>query len=715
MFLTLALDFSGASAPIDAHLATVLFSLLAAVFASFVAFDLAGRVRTSMDAVSARLWVVAGAVVLGTGIWSMHFIGMAAAEFSFRPQVNGGTTVFSWALAIGAAVLPVALASSRTERLARWAWPGAFLTSLGVATMHLVGMSALETVPGPTVHLGLLVAAAAFATLCCRLALGTLKRSHERRGMQAFAHALAAAVLLGIGLTGLHYMAMAAASYPAGTICGAVKGLEIDSLGGAIGFVTLAFLALMSLVSWLERRSHRLAHRLNRSLNQAQVDLQFVTFNDALTGLPNRLVFQDRLLQAVKMHERTGDKVAVLLAEIDDFSEQTRHLDAAQADFLVREAAGRLLEATGQSCAVTYAGNQQFLLLATGPNVDADAAVSVVDRITDALHAPCGQGDGALQLRVFVGITMFPDDGSADRLTANAGAALEGVRRNGSSRFAFFQPGMDDEAHQRAYWLAALRLAVVRKELALHYQPKVDAKSGLIAGVEALLRWRHPERGPVSPAVFIPIAERFGLINELGAWVMDEACRQMAEWRRHGIHMRTAINVSALQLEQPHFCSLVTGTLSRHGVEPSLLTCELTESGAMRDVARTRQLFDELRQCGVQLSIDDFGTGYSSLSVLRELPIRQLKIDRSFVSDIDRNADARAVIASIVQLAKALRLEVVAEGVETPAQRDILLELGCDKFQGFLFARPMSAADLTALLTDAAPAKFRQSLFLATL
>jgi len=239
-----------------------------------------------------------------------------------------------------------------------------------------------------------------------------------------------------------------------------------------------------------------------------------------------------------------------------------------------------------------------------------------------------------------------------------------------------------------------LRQAAQRGELILHYQPKVDGTHGQIHRVEALLRWKHSQRGMVSPSVFIPLAEHFGLIGQLGDWVIEEACRQMHAWSVQGMRMRVAINLSAHQLRDEGLVERICQALDRHQVDPAYLLCEITESVAMEDIAVTQRALEGLAAIGVFLSIDDFGTGYSSLSYLRQLPARQLKIDRSFVKDLEESKDARAVVEAVVRLAHALELRVVAEGVETEGQRDILVRLGCDELQGFLFAGPMPAPDL---------------------
>jgi EAL domain-containing protein (putative c-di-GMP-specific phosphodiesterase class I) len=273
------------------------------------------------------------------------------------------------------------------------------------------------------------------------------------------------------------------------------------------------------------------------------------------------------------------------------------------------------------------------------------------------------------------------------------------------------------DAREQVDLLRDLRLALAHKQLELYYQPKIHAPSGEVTGAEALLRWHHPQRGMISPMVFIPIAERFGLIGQIGQWVIDEACRQSREWREQGLRMRVAINLSVHQLRQPDLAERIAEALNRHGIKPELLTCEITESVAMEDAEGTMRIFKGLADVGVHLSIDDFGTGYCNFAILRKLPASELKIDRSFVLDLESSADARAVVDAVVKLAQALGRKVVAEGVETEEQHQILRSLGCDELQGYLFAKPMSAKALALwAMKDEGPRTiaFRDSLFRET-
>ena len=268
------------------------------------------------------------------------------------------------------------------------------------------------------------------------------------------------------------------------------------------------------------------------------------------------------------------------------------------------------------------------------------------------------------------------------------------AKRAGGNTYALFESRMNEGLQEQLSLQHDLRHALERGELQLHYQPKIDARLGRLQGVEALLRWHHPTRGMVGPNVFIPIAERFGLINGLGNWVIEESCRQMRVWADEGLSMNVAINLSVHQLRTEELVPRIESALARYQVMPSQLLCEITESVAMEDIESTQRAFEALSRIGVYLSIDDFGTGYSSLSYLRQLPARQLKIDRSFVADIEVRPDARAIVGAVIQLAHQLGLRVVAEGVETEGQRDILLVLQCDELQGYLLARPMAVEAL---------------------
>ncbi len=360
---------------------------------------------------------------------------------------------------------------------------------------------------------------------------------------------------------------------------------------------------------------------------------------------------------------------------------------------------------------VRVAGDE-FLLMLEG-KLDRRSIARAAVQLLKLLDGPMTVDQHEVVLSASIGVATFPEDGGAPKLVARAAAAMQSAKAAGGSNYMLFEPRMQGDARDRMELLRDLRLALGSKQFELFYQPKIDASSGQVTAAEALLRWHHPTRGMVGPAIFIPLAERYGLIGALGNWVIEDACRQARVWRERGLKMRVAINLSVFQMRQDDLVERIQAALERHGVNPSRLTCEITESVAMEDTQVTQRTFTRLGEAGIHLSIDDFGTGYSSLAYLRKLPASELKIDRSFVTDLAVNADARAIVDAVIKLAHAIGLKVVAEGVETEAQRDALVELGCDEFQGYLFAKPMSARALLLWAVDDQPSRtaFRSSLF----
>jgi diguanylate cyclase (GGDEF)-like protein len=622
----------------------------------------------------------------------MHFIGMSAAVFPFSAAFDEGQTYASWLVAV--AVSAVVLAAAGHKTLGPAALAASALTGgLGAAAMHYIGFQAMVVSPAAAYDIRWAAAAVAVGSAGSACALHLFIRLRQTRGWSRFRRQVFAAVVFGLSLASLHYLAMASASFAAGTICTSIEGFEVDRMGAVATTVSVTFLVVMLLVIGLEKRSALRAFQLVGSLTRTQEELRQVTLTDLATGLPNRLVFEDRLKQTIARSTRAGEAVAVMFVDIDGFTGATRTFGTQERSHLLGLVAQRMEAASRSSDTIASAGADQFLVIAEGCNA-LEVPVTLAGRIAASLLDAFVVGGRTVKLTASIGIAMHPADGDHAVLVGNAAVAMAAARRNGGNGYRFFEAGMDAEAHRDALWLEDLRHAIGRQELVLFYQPKVFAENGEIAGVEALLRWRHATHGMVGPDVFIPLAERFGLIHELGAWVVNEACRQMRVWLDAGMSVRVAVNVSVHQLRNPNLAADIISSAARHGVSTRQLVCEITESGAMADVGMTLATFRELDAAGIQLSIDDFGTGYSSLSYLRKLSVHQLKIDRSFVSDLEGCPDAESLVAGIIGLAHALRLEVVAEGVETEHQRNTLMALGCDKLQGYLFAKPMPAASL---------------------
>ena len=408
-----------------------------------------------------------------------------------------------------------------------------------------------------------------------------------------------------------------------------------------------------------------------------------------------------------------GARFALLYIDLDNLRSVNDLYGHEAGDAVLRQAAARMAACfNGRHVVASRMAADEFTLIVPG---DCAAGISAAQRVIDALGRPFPVNGREAPLSCSIGVAAYPQHGARQRLVGNAMLAMRSVKTAGGSAFAEYDPRMGIAQREEAELLQDLRLATQRGQFELYYQPKVDAASLQVTAAEALLRWHHPRRGLVSPDVFIPLAERHGLIGAIGDWVITEACRQAGAWRENGLRMRVAVNISGYQLRQDDLVSRIEAALVLNRIPPSRFTCEITESVAMEDTQVTLQAFERLRRSGVHVSIDDFGTGHSSLAALRRLPAAELKIDRAFVSDLATSADARSIVQAIVKMAHTLELHVVAEGVETAAQRDLLVEMGCDELQGYLFAKPMTAQALLLWASDDdAPASapgFRPSLF----
>ena len=437
---------------------------------------------------------------------------------------------------------------------------------------------------------------------------------------------------------------------------------------------------------------------------------------DSLTSLPTRLFFEERMRAEAKRSDAGKAPFAVLFIDLDGFKPVNDTFGHNCGDQVLRQVGKRLIWLTRKSHEAARVGGDEFLLLV--PNASSpEVAEKVAQRVIDTLCKPYKVDGREITIACSIGIALHEGGtGAVDKLIARADVAMYAAKRAGGSRHCFYAANMDMDAQQNFDLVRDLRKAIAKNELELHFQPKIDANTGKVTAVEALLRWQHPTLGLVMPDRFIPLAERNGLIGPLGNWVIEAACLQARQWRDKGLRMRVAINLSAHQMRQDDLADRIADALKRHRIHPSLLTCEITETATMEDTGKTQETFRRLGELGAHLSIDDFGTGYSSLSYLRKLPAKELKIDRSFVMDLEHSADARAVIDAVLKLAHALGLKVVAEGVENQRQQQILTALGCDELQGFLFAKPMTARSLLlwAMAEGTPTASFNASLFGST-
>ena len=432
-----------------------------------------------------------------------------------------------------------------------------------------------------------------------------------------------------------------------------------------------------------------------------QAELEFQTNRDALTGLANRNLLHDRLHQAIAYASRYEHPVWLVFVDLDQFKFVNDTLGHRAGDLLLQEVAKRLLSAVRESDTVARLGGDEFVLVLPERR-DGALNTAVVQRIMDAVAKPITVEQHDFFVTISVGVAVYPGDGGEpDVLLKHADIAMYRAKETGRNNFQFYTPLMNQRALERLRLEGALRSAIEQDQFVLHYQPQVDLTSGDIVGMEALLRWQHPEMGMVPPGRFITLAEETGLIVQIGAWVVESACRQNKAWQEDGLCLlRMSVNLSARQFAQHDLVESIAMVLQQTGLDPGYFEVELTESLVMTDVERAIETLDSLHRLGVFLSIDDFGTGYSSLSYLKRFPIDILKIDQSFVRDISLDPDDAVIVLSIISLAHSLRMGVIAEGVETAEQLAFLRENGCDQMQGYYFSRPVPADAFEQLLRD---------------
>ena len=433
---------------------------------------------------------------------------------------------------------------------------------------------------------------------------------------------------------------------------------------------------------------------------QTETQMLTMALHDALTGLPNRSLITQRLELAVGDARRDGSAVLVCFIDLDGFKLVNDGLGHQAGDELLKITASRMQACVRQQDTVGRLGGDEFVLILPWSMEDMSAARGLLDTILAAVTQPLTLAGQEVQISCSIGVSLFPRDGdSADKLLVNADAAMYRAKSSGKNNYQFFDEEMNASGDQKLSLLEGLRHGIEQGQFRLLYQPKIDLHTNRIFGVEALVRWQHPQRGVISPMRFIPLAEESGLIVELGEWVLRQACLQNQAWRDAGLAPITiAVNVSPRQFDDRRLVERVTLALADSGLAPQGLELEVTESLTMRDIPQAVVKMEQLAAMGLSLSIDDFGTGFSSLASLKSYPLTRLKIDQSFVRDLDGRLQDQAIVRAVIAMAHQMQLRVIAEGVETAEQRDFLLENGCDEMQGYLYSHPVDAAAIAALL-----------------
>jgi diguanylate cyclase (GGDEF)-like protein len=441
------------------------------------------------------------------------------------------------------------------------------------------------------------------------------------------------------------------------------------------------------------------AHKMAEKIQMTKDQLAHLAHYDVLTDLPNRILLLERLNRGIELAGRQGWQLALMFMDLDQFKHINDSLGHTVGDHLLQSVAQRLLACARHSDTISRQGGDEFVMLLPFISNPEDATLCA-QKMLAALDPPHHIDGHVIHISMSIGISIYPKDGQdSETLIKNADTAMYYAKDDGRNNYRFFEQYMNARAVHRHSIETSLRRALERQEFVLYFQPKVDLHSGAIIGVEALIRWQHPSRGLLLPALFIPIAEDSGLILQIGRWVLREACLQAQSWRQAGLPPVTvAVNTSALEFRSKGFVEDISAILEDTGLEPCYLELELTESVLMQDAEATHSMLHELSDLGVKLAIDDFGTGYSSLSYLKQFPIDTLKIDQMFVNQMTNSPDDASIVRAVISMGKSLNQRVIAEGVETPEQYAFLQAQDCDEGQGYYFGRPVAAEALGTLL-----------------
>lgn len=620
-------------------------------------------------------WNFLAATTAGSAIWSTHFIAILAFKSGAPVTFDPVLTIMSLLIAIGAvfAGFSVAVAPLAFSTVA-----GGMLVGLGAAAMHYVGMSAYHIDGLISWSRSYVAASVAISVAGATLALALIKRQSAKAAVDKAAGAFT------LGILGLHFTGMAAMTITPLALRGAALAQAsylAMALAIALACIVIAGTGLISFVI-----DHRVRSDSDRKLYR-------MALYDSLTGLPNRRNFSERLTLAITEADRTGRGFALIGMDLDRFKEINDVWGHAAGDAVLAEIGERLRQLGNRNLLFARLGGDEFALICKSN--DSKTVFEHMTSVRGALTQPIALADGTeVAIGVSLGAASYPSDGrDKEELIARADLAMYRAKASQITSICFYDAEMDEAVRQRKALAADLKNAICNDELELYYQVQNAVETEQPTGFEVLLRWKHPTRGMISPVEFIPIAEESGLIVEIGRWVLMNACRQASSWPND---FRIAVNLSPLQLNDPKLISVLRRALAQSGLPPHRLELELTESAVIEKRERVLALLSQIKQLGLTIALDDFGTGYSSLETLRTFPFDKIKLDRSFMDEIEDSPQARAIVRAVLAIGKSLRVPVLAEGVETRRQLEILRMEGCDEIQGFLYGKPAPLHEIIA-------------------